>query len=139
VLYDACQNDDGGFMLFGGILANGTTSDCYLIRTDPTGEVSQYPPTGIMPQQNTENTALQVWPNPNNGVFSIGVTGFQGMGQNLHLAVFNLSGQKVLEQNLYPTPNQTTLQLQLPGLQPGLYTLQLQNGNTLQYAKMVRW
>ncbi|OWY26075.1 T9SS C-terminal target domain-containing protein [Sphingobacteriales bacterium UPWRP_1] len=139
VLYDACQNADGGFMLFGGILANGTTSDCYLIRTDSDGQISQNPPTGVLPQQADENPTLQIWPNPNNGIFNIGLTALQGNRQNLQLTVFNLSGQKVLEQTLITAPDKTALQLQLPGLQPGLYTLQLQNGYNLQYAKMVKW
>lgn len=74
-------------------------------------------------------TDVVLYPNPTNG----GVISMQATALNKGLytiQVFNTSGQRVLTQSLNHPGGFVTQTIQLPALQPGLYSLQLSGGAT---------
>ena len=70
---------------------------------------------------NATASDFKVWPNPNNGTFTV-----EGEG---HLKVFNLLGQTVIDRDL---DGKTTMTLPL-----GMYLVQLVNGTTSETRKVV--
>jgi len=61
------------------------------------------------------NAGVQVYPNPNNGTFSIELN---GSSKGAELVIYNSIGEEVLRKTLQKT------QTGISGLQPGLYYLQ---------------
>jgi hypothetical protein len=76
---------------------------------------------GDLSGDGTNATGLKVWPNPNNGTFTV-----EGEG---HLKVFNLLGQAVIDRDI-----DGKLTLTLPN---GMYLVRLVNGATSETRKVV--
>ncbi len=74
---------------------------------------------------------LTIFPNPNNGVFTIAAPGIN-INQSLHLAIFNIYGQSV-----YSTGNYTGGQIDLSGEARGMYMLRLSDGEREYKANFV--
>lgn len=136
VLYDALQNTDGGFTLFGGIVAKGTTSDCYLIKSDELGNVFTGTLSTASQTTNAAVNTLKVFPNPNNGNFSIEAPPNTANSKFL-LSVYAINGQKMFERIVSNNQVKGQLELHLPWLAKGIYMVQLQCGSELRQGKII--
>jgi subtilisin family serine protease len=61
-----------------------------------------------------------------------------GMDTQLDLKVFDVSGRKVAEERLFRTTKSESYRASLPNLQPGLYLLQLTDGNRIYRTKLLK-
>lgn len=140
VLYDAIQNPDGGFTLFGGIQTKGTTNDLYLLKTDAFGNVpNSIATTHFVPDSpHTAANSLHIYPNPaTGGNFTIEAPNLTTSGEPCRLSIFNVSGKLVFERSIASQQLQTSLPLHLPQLQQGVYLIQLQNQHQLWQGKLI--
>jgi hypothetical protein len=77
-----------------------------------------------------ESKSIKVYPNPNNGVFTLQLNNFR---ENTRVMLFNAIGQKVYEQTL----RGDTHRIELPNLQRGLYVVKAINNNKQFDQKMI--
>ena len=79
---------------------------------------------------------LLAYPNPSNGQFSLKIENAK-VGK-YDLAITDMHGKTIEEQSIDLESGTTVVKLNPLGLQPGVYMLQfMQNGNVLQYQKLV--
>jgi hypothetical protein len=79
---------------------------------------------------------LLAYPNPSNGQFSLKIENAK-VGK-YDLAITDMQGKTIEEQSIDLESGTTVVKLNPLGLQPGVYMLQfMQNGNVLQYQKLV--
>jgi hypothetical protein len=74
----------------------------------------------------TGSAAIQLYPNPNNGLFNLEVPALSK--EVTQIRVLNATGQVVYEAANNWAPGTTVLGLDLKGLAQGVYTLQLEHG-----------
>ena len=78
--------------------------------------------------------AISVYPNPSHGVFSLDVHGIAAKSTAMQVSVSNLLGQLV---HTTTVKNESSNQLNLSKLAPGIYTLKVQNGDDFMLRKLV--
>jgi hypothetical protein len=84
-------------------------------------------------QQHSQSGNLQLYPNPNNGNFSLN---YDNKGAaNLYLQVLDVSGKTVLEKQV-AHQDKSEIKLNLSGLQKGIYWIKLTDRNEF-YTKAV--
>lgn len=81
---------------------------------------------------NEDNFDIQIYPNPNQGLFTI--KGNFGSEKNLNLEIFNSSGQMVFTDNSFGLSNRT---LNLNELSKGLYILKISGNNSQAIKKLI--
>ena len=72
-------------------------------------------------------TALEVYPNPSNGIFSMEIDGFDG--KNLAIQVFDLQGKLQYEENISNPEDFVYKELDLTHLAKGTYFVKVLNEN----------
>ncbi len=83
--------------------------------------------------QHSQSGNLQLYPNPNNGIFSLN---YENKGAaNLYLQVLDVSGKTVLEKQV-AHQDKSEIKLNLSGLQKGIYWIKLTDRNEF-YTKAV--
>jgi hypothetical protein len=83
----------------------------------------------------TEAGTFNLFPNPNNGMFTIQYGG--ATGNNLSISVMNTLGQSVYERNVYEFTGEMIQEIDLSNLNPGLYFIQVRNGDELSNKQFV--
>jgi len=81
---------------------------------------------------NPDPNLISLYPNPNNGIFSIDILS-EIPDQLCTLSIVDLRGSIVYQDKV--TPEETTKEIGLPDLQPGTYVLMLINKNTIMTTK----
>ncbi len=66
---------------------------------------------------------ISVYPNPGNGEFNLEIGGYSG---ELSLQIFDIMGREVNKQNIFISPQNNTVSIQLP-VPSGMYFLQVKN------------
>lgn len=90
----------------------------------------------ILSLEDPENEGWKIYPNPletDELTILIG-----GESENANLTVLDVTGKAVLDQKLIPNPTSRLFQVNLSPLRPGLYFIQMQNGNLVKRAKLIK-
>jgi hypothetical protein len=74
---------------------------------------------------------IKVYPNPNNGLFNLQLSGFKG---KTDIRMINLMGKTVYQTILN---EDNTMEVGLPALPRGIYSVKANNGTTVQTIKMI--
>lgn len=116
-----------GFRFYTGTAQSGTFDD-------PGFGVDEIKVTGFSyadVQETDLDKLLKVYPNPGDGVVNIEIKDFQS---NINVSVCNIEGKFV---ELYQFDNTGTVQVELPEEQ-GIYILEIEVGDKVQYSKVMR-
>ena len=89
----------------------------------------------ILSVESQEIMDFKLYPNP---LSSTELSLDFGMETELDLKVFDVSGRKVAEERLFRTTKSEPYRVGLPNLQPGLYLLQLTDGNRVYRTKLLK-
>ena len=125
-----------------------TTTGAYrLAITDSCGTLRFTPLTminlsGCRVEQLTEEQAAQLvdvvlYPNPNEGQFSIDMNAYDLSAQNVNVDVFNVLGQVVYSNVFTMTDGKLNTLVQLRNAEDGLYTVRIKRGDFETYTKVV--
>lgn len=76
-----------------------------------------------------KSIGLNIYPNPATGVTNLNV--IVPESGNFDLLITNIMGEKILEKEITVTPNRSLVPLQLYNWTPGMYSVQLSNGQTV--------
>jgi hypothetical protein len=74
---------------------------------------------------------IKVYPNPNNGIFNLQLSGFKG---KTDIRMLNLMGKTVYQTTIN---EDNTMEVGLPALPRGIYSVKANNGTTVQTIKMI--
>jgi len=74
-------------------------------------------------QDNLSDNYLQVFPNPNNGIFEIKISSNEN--KDLQLNIFNIEGRKILSDNIKCINNETSKSIDLSKFEKGIYHLEV--------------
>jgi hypothetical protein len=78
---------------------------------------------------------LKVYPNPNNGIFTLECEGLKI--NQISLSVFDLTGRVVYEKLYHPASSRLSETIQLPGLPKGSYFIRVTEGSTVSRKKII--
>ncbi|MCF8463708.1 MAG: T9SS type A sorting domain-containing protein [Flavobacteriales bacterium] len=81
-------------------------------------------------QPTEENTAITVYPNPNNGNFQVKMGAF--LGENSQISIFDVSGRVVLVKSFQQTPQE----FQFSGLNQGYYLIRIHNDQRSEFVTL---
>ncbi len=86
--------------------------------------------TGV--KNNKLNVELSIVPNPNNGTFDINIS--SALNKTYQLRLFNLSGQALLDEEMFIRTGQNSKRINLTGIEKGVYFLSIigEDGITTQ-------
>ena len=122
------QTSDGGYIIAGGtvILASW---DVYLIKTDINGNVS-----GIFNNSFSKKDVINIYPNPNNGVFNLTVNTPDKC--NLFIELMNVYGQ-IVYKNYVKNILKFNDEIEVSELSKGVYYLRLKTENGIRVKKLI--
>ena len=91
----------------------------------------------VIGDETTEGEAsiFNLYPNPNNGVFTIQYGG--ETGHQISISVLNTLSQTVYERNVNEFTGETVQEIDLSNLTPGIYFIQVRNGNELSSKQFI--
>ncbi len=81
-----------------------------------------------------ELSNFKLYPNPNNGNFTIAFD--SDSTQNINISVFDIRGRKVVE-NTYQNTGEINQNINLQDVQPGVYMMVIKDGNITQTRKII--
>ena len=84
---------------------------------------------------NSTQSDIQLFPNPNNGIFNIALKNKNT--DQLHIKLYDIHGQIIFNKQEYNIPANSTKQIQLNDLQKGIYLLELKTEYGIQTHKVV--
>jgi hypothetical protein len=90
--------------------------------------------TGIKPEVENNASAFDVFPNPNNGVFTL--SNFTQM-ENAKVEVYGPLGQVVYTENNLDLSSKNTLDVKLKGISKGVYFVKISNEDSSYQSKFV--
>lgn len=79
---------------------------------------------------------LNIYPNPNNGKFSVSMQGAAHSGKTVMLKIFNTQGETVYAENITPSSSSYNQQLNFNSLSKGIYFLHLESENAKSVSKI---
>ncbi len=89
----------------------------------------------ILSVESEENTTWKIFPNPLiSGDLTISTEG----GSEIDLTVFDVAGRMVLEKKMERSSPKEPYTIQLNQLHPGVYILQIRDGNEIKRAKLLK-
>jgi hypothetical protein len=118
----------------------GATAQTYVVLQDGSYYLRGTETNGCVTQSNTISillgigssiealTGIQLYPNPNNGVFSIKGSALSG-GEHLQFEVRDVTGRLIESGNIKPENNSFSKQITLGNVVPGLYLLRISSAN----------
>lgn len=130
-LYIVKQTADNGYIVFGyeSSLAGPNGQDYWLIKTDAQGTLLFDNKTATL-----KNT-VTVFPNPNNGSFTISLSEREQLKKNISFRILDASGRMVVEKPISFVDNSTE-QVAIDFLSPGMYFVELISGNERSVKKI---
>ncbi len=90
--------------------------------------------TGVEDDRAISGDALTVYPNPNNGIFTVELGQATGIA---NLDVVDLTGRIVANTPLNNLPAGSQVNVDLSGFDKGIYLVQLQNGTSVKTARVI--
>lgn len=129
-LLDIQPTSDGGYVSAGATYpgVGGTTQNIWVVKTDSLG-VS----TGITLLHETVQSEVRVYPNPNNGQFTMSLS---NINENCNILIYNVLGEKVYSQsNIVNYPLSINLSSQPQGVY--LYRVITENGELVGEGKVI--
>ena len=89
----------------------------------------------VSTENDEEMESLILYPNPNNGMFTVHYVGQSG--NMLEISIVNMLGQIQYERQVHEFVGEITQQLDLNNVKPGIYMMRLQNGFEVTYKQFV--
>ena len=94
-----------------------------LSQTDINGTVKTFNPISVSCEVNTPENQIRVFPNPTNEYIYISFPPGEAIAQNI--SMYDIAGKLIYTKTLPLTLSESTVQVQLPSLPTGLYSLQV--------------
>jgi hypothetical protein len=88
-------------------------------------------PSVIMKENQLNDKTVKIFPNPNNGQFTLELTNFENC---TNVSIYNILGEKVYQ---VIETNQKSHKIDLPGIQKGIYFVKVMDGKEQLTKKMV--
>ena len=85
-------------------------------------------------EQSSNAQVNKLYPNPNNGTFVLAVTAKSP--ESLQVILTDMTGRVIQQQAMF-LEGQQQIEINMPGLSPGMYLVHLQGQNTRQYVRFV--
>jgi hypothetical protein len=98
------------------------TSDCYMVLNTTVGQLEQ------------SNIAMEVFPNPSQGQFSVRITGVNH--ESIQLDIVNIQGKTLLSRNVGSLHNESTTQFNV-NLAKGIYFVKMQSGSNVEVKRLL--
>ena len=118
-----------------GLQPNGDPGDWYYIISTPMIRLNFDPNAqGPLSIDDNENIKFNIYPNPNNGIFSLQINQLEN--SDILLNINNVLGQVVYSENIENT-NSLNKEINLSHLQKGIYNLSIFNSKGLKTTKKV--
>ncbi len=115
---------------------SGGGKDVYFYIEIKEGEVTRYDePLGIDENKLSEGKSFSIFPNPNNGSFTLTYTGTSS--SDLIVVVFNASGKKVYTENIGFISTGYNTEITMPKIARGIYFMRLNTDNEYHLLKMI--
>jgi hypothetical protein len=98
-------------------------------------DIDSIVPAGIENYQSSF-TDLNIYPNPNNGAFTVSVT-VTGDAKNTDVSLTDLEGRLIYKEERAPSSGTTSFQVKTAGLDKGIYLLELNNSEGRTVKKVI--
>jgi len=98
------------------------TSDCYMVLNTTVGQLEHL------------NIAMEVFPNPTQGQFSVRITGVSH--EAIQLDIVNIQGKTLLSRNVGSLHNESTTQFNV-NLAKGIYFVKMQSGSKIEVKRLL--
>ncbi len=123
------QTSDGGYIIVGstGNIFAGS-ADVYLIKTDVNGNVS-----GIFNNSFSKKDVINIYPNPNKGVFTIEIYDLQPSADGYDLRIYDILGCEIIKF----TTTEHKYKIDVSELSKGVYYLRLKTENEIGVKKLI--
>jgi hypothetical protein len=92
--------------------------------------------TGIDNNIEDAGSKIEIIPNPSSGIFTIAVS-LNSRIEKAIIGVYNSRGESVFNENVFSNTNKLVKELNLTGLQPGIYIFNIKNTKEVLSTKLV--
>ena len=80
-------------------------------------------------------TSVEIFPNPSDKIFNIGIEGF---GKRVSLVVLDATGRQISNESITSNDYLVTTQINLEGMESGIYFVKIGNGEKQQIKKLMK-
>lgn len=92
--------------------------------------------TGINDKVEADGSKIEITPNPSSGIFILTLS-FNSRIGNATLNVYNIQGESVFNENIYINSDKLVKEINLSGLQPGIYIFNFKNAKVVNSTKLL--
>ena len=92
--------------------------------------------TAIKDISDNAGSKIEITPNPNTGVFTL-VVSLSSRIDKAVIGVYNSQGESVYNENVFSNTNKLIKELNLTGIQPGIYIFNIKNTREVISSKLV--
>ncbi len=90
--------------------------------------------TVAVDQLSHPETAVDLYPNPTNGMFTLRVA---GISSTIYMKIMNLSGQIIFHEQFHSANGNLSQEISLENLPKGIYLVEVSGGDLLQHRKLI--
>lgn len=136
--YGICANNTGSIFvsgvftreaIFGSNVVEGWTDhDIFIAKVIESGSGIKY---------SSFDYRINLFPNPNNGIFKLRISSNQNDNRKLLIRIFNSDGKVVYIDNIYLTGKMTEIKLLLENFANGIYNLEIHNSKGFYSEKFI--
>lgn len=92
--------------------------------------------TQIESVKNNSDSKLEIFPNPNLGIFTL-VVSFNNNIEKATINIYDVKGKSVYNETVFSNSNKLIKQLEIGGLLPGIYICQVKNAHQVSSTRLV--